>query len=1004
MRANAGRRRASAGAWLTGLLGAVALATPGSALADAATITSVSQTAPQVGETVTFQANAAYTSGSCPGDWTFVWSIDGTPVATDDVAAGADSFQHAFTTTGDPVVSVSAHEADCPALTDQTTVHVRTALGGSISASSQSPGIGQATTLTANVTGGYAPLSYAWDTTNSGTFTPGEASIPVSFSTTGSHTVKVLVTDAASVPHQQVLTLNVTVTDCRAQLDFGLAEVTTGGCLAPVGGSSPQAYTTGDPIKVNGIPFPAPPSGSHFTITLPGPTAAGGEIALGSTEISLDGVTLFRGAVDWKLPAGTQGDDKQVAQLSVPAGVKVKGLDVGGSIAVHLGWAASGSHYATFPMNIALPNVFKSGPDQTSGGVTATGSVRVDDAGVHYDGLRLQVQNVWVGKLRVEQVCFSFVPGGGQAVQPCPAPTLDGQPFLTCSDNVNTDRWDGNAVITLPTSSHPRLAMFGGVAAGKVSKLGGFVDHLGTSVPIAEGVYLTRVGVGLCLYPPPFKLRGDVGVTALPVGGTNAVTINGSFLYTDAFGSDPWSLTLSGSMSVFDRALGDGSLTIRPTGFINFGLHASFNLYAIVSLDGSVLGWLDPPLHSFNLAGRVRGCIKSVCASSDAVVSSVGTAGCLDLGTITYAVLVKNHNWHWYTPWRVHWETRHKHIEAGFGYRWHASSVSLFGGSCDMGRFSAILPFRAGDAAGAKTVRVAPHTGALALRIKGSGHPFRVVVVDPHGRHIASRADGGTVSSPGHSLVVGNESDGSIDALLISPIAGVWHVQANAGSTLTAVQTAPFVAPPAFQGAVVSAHGGKRRVSLAYTLAPGESLALVERGTRSEHTIAARVRGHRCPGPTRQGGERLFCASVVFVPAFGSAGRRTILAVVTRDGVPVQTVAVASFTTPAPAVPKRPSHLQLMRRSGGVELAWARVAGAASYTTSITLSDGRKLGRIVSARCRGVLFRSVPSSVTASVEVAALRPDLVSGPFAALRLRSNASRSGASGSVPAPIC
>ena len=115
----------------------------------------------------------------------------------------------------------------------------------------------------------------------------------------------------------------------------------------------------------------------------------------------------------------------------------------------------------------------------------------------------------------------------------------------------------------------------------------------------------------------------------------------------------------------------------------------------------------------------------------------------------------------------------------------------------------------AGDAAGAKTVRVAPHTGALALRIRAAGIRSGVVVADPHGRHIASRADGGTVSSPGHSLVVGNESDGSIDALLISPIAGVWHVQANAGSTLTAVQTAPFVAPPAFQGAVVSAHGGR---------------------------------------------------------------------------------------------------------------------------------------------------------------------------------------------------
>ena len=477
-------------------------------------------------------------------------------------------------------------------------------------------------------------------------------------------------------------------------------------------------------------------------------------------------------------------------------------------------------------------------------------------------------------------------------------------------------------------------------------------------MPIAEGVYLTRVGVGLCLYPPPFKLRGDVGVTALPIGGTNAVTINGSFLYTDAFGSDPWSLTLSGSTSVFDRALGDGSLTIRPTGFINFALHASFNLYTIVSLDGSVLGWLDPPLHSFNLAGRMRGCIKSVCASSDAVVSSVGAAGCLDLGTITYAVLVKNHNWHWYAPWRVHWETRHKHIEAGFGYRWHASSVSLFGGSCDMGRFSAIPLFSASDAAGARAVRVAPHTGALALRIKGSGHPFGVVVTDPRGRHIASRADGGAASSPGQSLVVGNESDGSIDALLINPVAGVWRVQANAGSTLSAVQTAPFVAPPAFQGAVVSAHGGKRRVSLAYTLAPGESLSLVERGTRSEHTIAARVRGHRCPGPTRQGGERLFCASVMFVPgvrvrwAPDDPGRRHPRWRARADGrgrelhdprarCPEAAIASTAHATRAAA---SSSHGHESR-------------GAASYTTSITLSDGRKLGRTVSARCRGVLFQ-----------------------------------------------
>jgi hypothetical protein len=143
---------------------------------------------------------------------------------------------------------------------------------------------------------------------------------------------------------------------------------------------------------------------------------------------------------------------------------------------------------------------------------------------------------------------------------------------------------------------------------------------------------------------------------------------------------------------------------------------------------------------------------------------------------------------------------------------------------------------------------------------------------------------------------------------------------------------------------------------------------------------------------------------VTFTPAFGPAGRRTILAVVTRDGIPVQTVTVASFTTRAPALPKRAGRLQLVRRSGGIVIAWSRVAGATSYTTSITLGDGRKLGRTVAGRCRGVLFRGVASSVAASAEVAGLRPDLVSGPFGTLKLSASASHAGAAGRLPGPIC
>jgi hypothetical protein len=919
------------------------------------------------------------------------------------VAPGtADTFHRSFATAADHTVSVDAKQADCPDVTNQVTEHVVNPIAGNITASTQQPVTGTPITFTVHATGGYPPLSYAWDTSGSNTFTNGTGiSAQATFTTPGNHTVKVRVRDSAAKTHERILsmTVNVAQNNCKTVLDFGIAEITTGGCLA-LASSNPDTYTTSDAIKVNGIPFGAAPSGTHYTITLPSTTAPGGEINLGNTSINLDGFVPFRGAIDWKLPAGGRGDEKQVAQLSVPGGTKIKGLSVTGSIALRLGYGSDGTHYATFPMNIALPDVFKSGPASQSGGVSASGSIRVDLAGVHYDGLRLMVSNVWVGKLQVQQLCFSFVPGGSETVQPCPVPSLGGQPFITCNDNASIDRWDGNAVIVLPTGSHPKVALFGGVAGGRVSKLGGFVDHLGTTLPLAEGIYLTRIGVGLCLYPPPFKLRGDVGVSVLPAGGTSTVSIDGSFLYTDSFGFFPWSLQLGGSMSIFDRSVGDGSLTIRPTGSIDFSLHASYNLFSIVNIGGSVVGWLEIPRHAFNIDGTVRGCIKTLCASAEAVLSSVGTAGCLHLFTLTYYVLVKNHNWHWYAPWRVHWEKRTKTIEAGFGYRWHASSVSLFGGSCDLGAFSAR---RAADIAAAG-VHVAPGTPLLALRVSGSGSPFRVSITMPNGKRIVTPADGSVVSSAGHYLLVPNESDRSIDVLLIRPAAGTWKVNALNGSTVSGVQRAGFEAPPDVAGAVAAAAHGRKVVSLAYALPSGESMSLVERGSKSEHTIAARVHGHRCPGPNRPGGESLLCAKVSFSPAFGPGGKRQIIAVVTRGGLPVTNIAVASFRVGAPALPRKPAHLQLARRSNSVVLAWRTQSVASSYSISIKLSTGRMFGMTVPARCSGVNIRSVARSVGVSVEVAGLRQDLASGPFAHGALASGHARSGAGGKLPKPIC
>ncbi len=119
-------------------------------------------------------------------------------------------------------------------------------------------------------------------------------------------------------------------------------------------------------------------------------------------------------------------------------------------------------------MNIQLPAGFTAGPDPSFGSVTGAASLRVDDAGVHYDGLKVEADNVWIGKLKVDQVCFSYIPAGGQSIAPCAAPSLDGSPFITCATDVTTDRWNGNAVDRAARQRSP-LAAFGGLADGQVS-------------------------------------------------------------------------------------------------------------------------------------------------------------------------------------------------------------------------------------------------------------------------------------------------------------------------------------------------------------------------------------------------------------------------------------------------------------------------------------------------------------------------------------------------------
>jgi hypothetical protein len=143
---------------------------------------------------------------------------------------------------------------------------------------------------------------------------------------------------------------------------------------------------------------------------------------------------------------------------------------------------------------------------------------------------------------------------------------------------------------------------------------------------------------------------------------------------------------------------------------------------------------------------------------------------------------------------------------------------------------------------------------------------------------------------------------------------------------------------------------------------------------------------------------------LTFQPSFGPGGRRKVLALVTRRGLPVKTVTLATFRVASPARPRRQRDVRMVRRHGGVVLAWTGAAFARTHSVSVKLASGREYGVTSAARCRAVFLRKIPRSVAVRIRIVGLRRDLIAGPPSRLVLKAGQSRSGSRAKLPRHIC
>jgi hypothetical protein len=765
------------------------------------------------------------------------------------------------------------------------------------------------------------------------------------------------------------------VAQCSPEVMFGLIDATSSGCLNQ---ASPGKWVTSDTVNLNGIPL-TPVPGTQLVLVAPTASSPGGTLSV-RTSITEAGITFFSGQLNLNLPAGGRGDEKDLVSTGTLSGDKLFGFDISGSAEIRIGWDASNNlRYWKFMINLALPGIFKNGPEQGAGGLTATVGLRVDSAGVHADAVKAQVSNAYIGTLQVKNLCLSFV-AAGSTVAPCSPPLFGAQPLLTCESPGNVDRWDGSAEIVLPTADKPEIGVWAGVQNGMFSYAGGQATHLGTSVPIAEGVYLNNVGLAICVTPPPLKFKGAMGIDIGPeVNGSSPVTINGSIEYDD---TNPWLITASGDVELFGYKVAGGFLSYRSDNTIDFGFHMNLD-FKVASVEASVDGWIEArnPFR-FNVDGSGRVCVLSVaCLGGEVTASSEGLAACITVMEGDYWTLEKDADWAWYAPFRLHWETHHWRVRAGAGIHWSGGGVQLMGDSCDVGPYRAMKSAR--DAAtGDYLVQVVPGSTALTLQVQGKSSAPGLELIAPNGAVYSSPRVAAKIV-PGRDVFAKDPLNQSTDVMIASPVGGTWRIKADAGSTITSLRQASVDPTPAVSAAIGGS--GEQRV-LGYSYQPQalHSTRFVEDGAGYEQELGTAA-GTPCKDVQDIHPDPPLCGEIHFTPAPGPAGERHIYAITTMNGEVTDDQLVATYDAPPEPEPSKVPDLVIDRVPDGIKISWkastAPIAAARpmDYNVVVDLTDGSEQLAVLHSRDRSITITNIASYIGATVKVAGMREDDTQG-------------------------
>ncbi|WP_354700199.1 hypothetical protein [Paraconexibacter sp. AEG42_29] len=765
---------------------------------------------------------------------------------------------------------------------------------------------------------------------------------------------------------------------CDPAVSFGLvkAQVTGPGCWqkvqAPSSGYAEEGvnvrgggtfYRFNGSFKLNGIPFPAAPSGRTYMLAEPSPDAPGGQLGLdGVVELKLKQVTVFRQKLLWKLPSGTT--EGKLAGFTLPGGGSLGGLPIGGTVEVI--FRKRSNRFATsFPITVTLPSIFKPSPG-TQGSITGSTEITTDEtSGINLDGGKVQVANAAIGKLAIKNLCFSYLSANvSTSFAACQPPSLNGAPAVQCAPPRKAEeRFDGSLLVQLPTGKETQFAAFGGISGGQFAYGGGFVDNAG--IPLVAGIALERFGFGLCL-KPTLLLKADAGLSF----AKGLVRGDVSLTYAEPTAKS-FFVEAAGFLRVADIPVGNGRVKIDSTGTVDFDVQAAINIAdGFLKADGKVAGFIQPNPFAFNVDGDLQVCIDikiaNPCARGGITVSNKGVGGCADLP--------------FFRVWSAHF----------FWVKPKDRKQFDFGTTC--GFRDPVRVTRSRQAGAPLTFPVAPNSQQYLAHFDGVGKPPKVRITSPSGKVFASGPDRSTTDGESFLIMENPTAPETVVFLKENAAAGDWKVEPLEGSTVTGVSFQDEEKEPTVVSATtLPLKTGGRVADIAFDARAGDRVQLDIVGQEYQQRIATNVVGRPCPAgrkaPGRTNAQSL-CARVSWKPKFGFGGPRTLQATVfTKDDIVLGESAVARFIAPPPKLSPTVPALRLVRRGTDVFAIWGRSGGnTVRYAAYAQLTNGRKIGHTSPETCLAWRIRNVSPRTGVTLRLQSGRPDLRFSPAKSVKL------------------